>query len=396
MGEELFELQEKLFASGYTGGERRILLVLQGMDTSGKGGVLEHTTGLFDPNGLRIFSFKAADEGGAGPRLPVAGREGGAGAGQGRRLRPLALRGRPDRARPRAGDAGGDRAQVRRDQRVRETARRRRHHDHQVHAAHLRRQAEGAAAGPARRPHQAVEVQAGRRRRAPQVAAVPGGLRDRPRALQHRRRPVVRRAERPQVVPQLGHRQPAAGGSCGRWSCTGPSRTTTWPSSGPGSRTSPWPRERDPHRPGRGPGHPLRRPAPGGRVAARHRRGRRPGHLRLQVPRRRPGPQRAGRRGGRRRSWPGTSGWTRPGWSRSSWTPRSPATRPTRRCRTCSPRASAATSASTSCPARSASTPPSRSRRTSPDGCSGSTPSSPTSTGAGATPTCWSGTGDPG
>ncbi|MEP6814259.1 MAG: PPK2 family polyphosphate kinase [Marmoricola sp.] len=59
MGKELFELQERLFASGYTEGQRRILLVLQGMDTSGKGGVLKHTTGLFDPNGLRIFSFKA-------------------------------------------------------------------------------------------------------------------------------------------------------------------------------------------------------------------------------------------------------------------------------------------------------------------------------------------------
>lgn len=59
MGSELFELQEMLFASGYVEGERRILLVLQGMDTSGKGGVLKHTTGLFDPNGLRIFSFKA-------------------------------------------------------------------------------------------------------------------------------------------------------------------------------------------------------------------------------------------------------------------------------------------------------------------------------------------------
>jgi PPK2 family polyphosphate:nucleotide phosphotransferase len=59
MGKELFDLQERLFASGYVEGERRILLVLQGMDTSGKGGVLKHTTGLFDPNGLRIFSFKA-------------------------------------------------------------------------------------------------------------------------------------------------------------------------------------------------------------------------------------------------------------------------------------------------------------------------------------------------
>ena len=35
--------------------------------------------------------------------------------------------------------------------------------------------------------------------------------------------------------------------------------------------------------------HPLRHAAARGRVAARHRRGRRPGHLRLQVPRRRPG-----------------------------------------------------------------------------------------------------------
>ncbi len=78
MGEELFDLQEKLYAGGYTDDERRILLVLQGMDTSGKGGVLKHTAGLFDPNGLVIRSFKSPTERGAGPRLPVAGREGGA------------------------------------------------------------------------------------------------------------------------------------------------------------------------------------------------------------------------------------------------------------------------------------------------------------------------------
>ena len=49
-----------------------------------------------------------------------------------------------------------------------------------------------------------------------------------------------------------------------------------------------------------------------GRVAARHRRGRRPRHLRLQVPRRRPGPQGAGRRGDRRRAGPARSGCARP------------------------------------------------------------------------------------
>ncbi|GGF36685.1 polyphosphate--nucleotide phosphotransferase [Marmoricola endophyticus] len=59
MGEELFDLQERLYAGGYVEDGRRILLVLQGMDTSGKGGVLKHTAGLFDPNGLRIHSFKA-------------------------------------------------------------------------------------------------------------------------------------------------------------------------------------------------------------------------------------------------------------------------------------------------------------------------------------------------
>lgn len=59
IGTELADLQEKLFAHGYTGGHGSVLLVLQGMDTSGKGGVLKHTAGLFDPGGLRITSFKA-------------------------------------------------------------------------------------------------------------------------------------------------------------------------------------------------------------------------------------------------------------------------------------------------------------------------------------------------
>ncbi|MCW2780613.1 MAG: phosphate:nucleotide phosphotransferase [Marmoricola sp.] len=58
MAEELTTLQEQLFAAGYTADNRRILLVLQGMDTSGKGGVLKHTVGLFDPSGTQLKSFK--------------------------------------------------------------------------------------------------------------------------------------------------------------------------------------------------------------------------------------------------------------------------------------------------------------------------------------------------
>ncbi len=54
----LAELQEMLFADGYTEGNRSLLLVVQGMDTSGKGGVLKHCVGIFDPGGVRIKSFK--------------------------------------------------------------------------------------------------------------------------------------------------------------------------------------------------------------------------------------------------------------------------------------------------------------------------------------------------
>jgi PPK2 family polyphosphate:nucleotide phosphotransferase len=59
LAEELAELQERLFAEGRSGGSRRLLLVLQGMDTSGKGGTLRHAVGIFDPQGVRIASFKA-------------------------------------------------------------------------------------------------------------------------------------------------------------------------------------------------------------------------------------------------------------------------------------------------------------------------------------------------
>ena len=62
MGDEMADLQERLFAEGRTSGTRNILLVLQGMDTSGKGGVIRHAVGLVDPQGVRITSFKAPTE----------------------------------------------------------------------------------------------------------------------------------------------------------------------------------------------------------------------------------------------------------------------------------------------------------------------------------------------
>ena len=81
---ELSELQEKLFAEGRSGGTRRILLVLQGMDTAGKGGVMRHAVALFDPQGVHIKAFGKPTEEELShdflwrieKELPVAGRVG--------------------------------------------------------------------------------------------------------------------------------------------------------------------------------------------------------------------------------------------------------------------------------------------------------------------------------
>jgi len=56
-GEEMSELQERLYAHGRTGGTRSVLLVLQGMDTSGKGGIVRHVMGMVDPQGVQLTSF---------------------------------------------------------------------------------------------------------------------------------------------------------------------------------------------------------------------------------------------------------------------------------------------------------------------------------------------------
>ena len=56
---EFAELQEKLFAESRFGGTRSVLLVLQAMDTAGKGGIVDHVLGLANPQGIQAFSFKA-------------------------------------------------------------------------------------------------------------------------------------------------------------------------------------------------------------------------------------------------------------------------------------------------------------------------------------------------
>ena len=51
---QLFELQEKLYAEH----KRALLLVLQGMDTSGKDGTITHVIGHLNPQGVKITGFK--------------------------------------------------------------------------------------------------------------------------------------------------------------------------------------------------------------------------------------------------------------------------------------------------------------------------------------------------
>ena len=54
---EVTEWQERLFAESKGGGKRRLLIVLQGMDTSGKGGAAKAIDRLSEPIGLRMTSF---------------------------------------------------------------------------------------------------------------------------------------------------------------------------------------------------------------------------------------------------------------------------------------------------------------------------------------------------
>jgi PPK2 family polyphosphate:nucleotide phosphotransferase len=51
--------QELLFANSREGDNRKVLLILQGMDTSGKGGIVRHVVGAVDPQGVSHAAFKA-------------------------------------------------------------------------------------------------------------------------------------------------------------------------------------------------------------------------------------------------------------------------------------------------------------------------------------------------
>jgi PPK2 family polyphosphate:nucleotide phosphotransferase len=53
LGEELFELQDQMFASK----ANSVLVVLQGRDTAGKDGTIKHVAGYLNPRGVNVVSF---------------------------------------------------------------------------------------------------------------------------------------------------------------------------------------------------------------------------------------------------------------------------------------------------------------------------------------------------
>jgi PPK2 family polyphosphate:nucleotide phosphotransferase len=55
----LAQLQEQLFAESRFGGKKSVLLVLQAMDTAGKGGIVGRVVGSVDPQGVKLKTFKA-------------------------------------------------------------------------------------------------------------------------------------------------------------------------------------------------------------------------------------------------------------------------------------------------------------------------------------------------
>ncbi|MBY0686967.1 polyphosphate kinase 2 family protein [Microbacterium marinilacus] len=61
--DQLAEYQERLYAASRGGTARdSVLLVLQAMDSAGKGGIVRHVVGGVDPQGIQLAAFKAPTE----------------------------------------------------------------------------------------------------------------------------------------------------------------------------------------------------------------------------------------------------------------------------------------------------------------------------------------------
>ena len=181
-------MQERLYAHGRTGGSRAVLLVLQGMDTSGKGGIVRHVLGMVDPQGVQLHSFGVPTEKERSQHylqrireaLPAGGRIGVFDRSHYEDVLVVRVNELVPREvwEPRYDEINAF------EQEVVDAG----HRGGQGDAARLPGGAEGAAAGAAGAPRQVLEVQPEGRRRARQVARLPGGVPGGPGPDEHRAR----------------------------------------------------------------------------------------------------------------------------------------------------------------------------------------------------------------
>ena len=150
----LDDLHNRLWAEA----KRSVVLVLQGMDASGKDGTIRRVLSGLNPQGCAVVNFKVPTELDARPRLPLAGARHAPGPGDPRRDEPLALRGRRRRADPRRHRRRALRAALPPHPGVRADAHRRGHHGGEGLPPHLEGGAARPAPGPHRRPGEELEV----------------------------------------------------------------------------------------------------------------------------------------------------------------------------------------------------------------------------------------------
>ena len=186
------------------GGRRRrpagagCCLVLQGMDTSGKDGTTKHVAGQVNPQGLRITSFKAPTAAERRHDFLWRIRRRRARTRVHRRLQPLAVRGRARRARARARPASPSGA--RRYDRI-NALRAPSCADDGVHIVKVflhisKEEQQERLLARLDDPTKHWKYNPARRRRARVLGRLPGRLRRRAGAVQHRRGALVRGARR--------------------------------------------------------------------------------------------------------------------------------------------------------------------------------------------------------
>ena len=199
MQERLAELQELVYA----GHQHKVLVLLQGMDASGKDGAIRHVMGGFNPQGVRVVAFGKPEKRELDHDYLWRVHQHVPGKGEvtvfNRSHYEDVLVVRVHELVPKS-DWKKRYAQINDFERMlSETGTPHR----QVLPAHQQGRTAQAAGGTDRRPHQALEVPARRSRGAQALERVPTRLRRGAVAMLHEMGPLVRHPRESEVVPQL-------------------------------------------------------------------------------------------------------------------------------------------------------------------------------------------------